>query len=58
MTRETLIAHMNSWLLENGWFAGKRELDFILEVRRMVEDLPRIVSHPVLGRETQLGGAE
>lgn len=58
MTREALISYMNAWLLENGWFTGKRELDFILEVRRMAEDLPRIVSHPVLGRDAQLGDAE
>lgn len=58
MTREAMITYMNSWLLENGWFAGKRELDFILEVRRMAEQLPRIVGHPVLGRDLQLGDSQ
>lgn len=58
MTREALIAYMNAWLLENGWFAGERELEFILEVRRMVGQLPRIVNHPVLGPDVWPGDTD
>ncbi len=41
MQPEQIIQHIDEWLTEHGWRLGDSEIDFALDVRRLVAQLDR-----------------
>jgi hypothetical protein len=39
MQPEQIIAHIDGWLTEQAWRLGENEIDFALDVRRLVAEL-------------------
>lgn len=39
MTPETIIAEIDAWLTEHAWLLDEKNIDFALDVRRMVVEL-------------------